>query len=85
MKATHHDLELILNHNTLEEQSVEMLKALQKVPIKPSENPRYIQKMQDAHRRINLILEERKTSIPWNWIFLAVGIIGIVIAIISAP
>ena len=80
MKATHHDLEVILNKDILEEQSVETLKALQKVPIKPSNNPRYTQKMQDAHRRIQLILNEKEKKIPWNWIFLWLTIAGIIIS-----
>jgi hypothetical protein len=70
MKLNHGDLEVILNRDSIDEQSEDTLRALLKVEIKSSSNPKYKKKMEEAHRRIQLRLSEleneRKKKEP-NW------------------
>lgn len=87
MKATHEALEIIVNNDTIDEQSEEMLRALLKVGIKPSANPRYTTKMQDAMRRVQLRLDEieegKKDKTNWNRISLWIGLAGLLIAALT--
>lgn len=87
MKLSHRDLEHVINHDSIDEQSEEYLKALLKVPKQPSKNPRYNTRIEEAQRRIQLRLrefevEKEKRTPHWNRIFMYIGLASLAASVI---
>jgi len=84
-KVTHDDLERIIPKNSIEDQDLETLRALSHLPIKSSDNLRYHKKFEDAQRRITAAIDklEKKETPNWNYLFIFIGITGLIIGAIS--